>query len=117
MAKRKAPFDPAKAAATTNSVLASISASATRSIEPPPDPEEMNDDRSDAAAAALDAYTDTRGERGNGLEVQNLTDLVTSFGHFCDRNDIDFADILRRAQYHYNEETDNEGTQKFSAVN
>lgn len=109
-------------------VVAAISDSARKTFRLPPDPEDMNDRRAEAAGCALDSfssdlgelidgkqqYTETDGKKGD-LTIQNLTDLMADFGHFCDRNNIDFADILRRAQYHYDEETNNKGKQEFSA--
>lgn len=96
-------------------VVAAISDSARKTFRIPPDPEDMNDQRAEAAGSALDAFTNDMGETGKDLDIQNLTDLICNFGHYCDRNNIDFADILRRAQYHYDEETGNKGKQEFSA--
>lgn len=102
---------------TKKTITAAIADSARKLFRIPPDPEDMNDQRAEAAGSALDTFTNDMGETGEDedLDIQNLTDLIADFGHFCDRNNIDFADILRRAQYHYDEETDNKGKQKFTA--
>lgn len=100
---------------TVPPVVAVIAEQATdEEIEVPPDPEEMNDRRADAAENVLRLFTKDMGEEGEGLEVQNLTDLISDFAHYCDRQGIQFAEILRMASFHYNEETDNEGQQRFS---
>jgi hypothetical protein len=110
-------------------IVTALASGAKEYFEIPADPDEMNDNRAEFAEDTLLhfakehgelidgalTYTETDGEECD-LTVQNLTDLICDFGHFCDRNDIEFAEILRRAQYHYSEETDNEGKQEFSAA-
>src|SRR5579863_5577143 len=52
----------------------------------PPDPEEMNDARSDWAAAAIDAFRD---ETGTDLE-DAVSDLLADLMHWCGRNGQSF---------------------------
>jgi hypothetical protein len=110
----------------TVSPAAVIAASVKRNTRIPPDPEEMNERRSDAAEAVL--YSFAKGDLGefisyedkNGKETgvmlkemvtQNLSDLICNFAHYCDRNNIRISSIISNAQFHYDEETGNKGKQ------
>ena len=86
----------------------------------PPDPEEMNEERADAAGKALAAFTRAAGEKGwkdipeqkqRELDEQNLSDMLCDLGHYCDRQKISLQERLRVASYHYIEETDRKGAQ------
>lgn len=78
-----------------------------RAAKLPPDPEEMNDERSDWAQAGLDGFmTVCRTDAPDALP-----DLLADFGHWCDRNGEDFGALLKRAAFHYNEETGGKGEQ------
>jgi len=89
----------------------------------PPDPEGMNQQRADAADETLDFFAQNHGElystenedERRELIAQNLSDLLANFAHYCDREGVALADCLRRAANHYNEETDDQGAQKFEA--
>lgn len=119
----------ATSATRSNPIVKAIARGAKRTIAVPPDPEDMNDQRSDAAEdvihvfakGGLGEFISYEDDEGNDTGVmlaemitQNLTDLIANFGHYCDRNDIEFSEILRRAQFHYDEETNNKGKQRFS---
>jgi len=89
-----------------------------------PNPDKMNGKRATAAAAALNKFAASpMGElvsgklRGEGfdLRAQNLQDLLCDLAHYCDREEIHFADALRGAADHYAEETASEGLQQFSS--
>jgi len=67
----------------------------------PPDPEEMNDDRADWAAAALSAF---QAQTGSDLG-DAVSDLLCDLMHWCDRNGISFRKELERARWHYDAET------------
>jgi len=67
----------------------------------PADPEEMNDDRAEWAAMALEAF-----QHATGTEEEDaLRDLLCDLMHWCDRNNCDFNAALSRAQMHYETET------------
>lgn len=85
----------------------------------PPDPEEMNDERAEAAQRAIEAFALDFGEAiaDKGILEQNISDLVADLGHLADRFGIDFTTILSRAALHYNEETDNQGRQFLGIIN
>jgi hypothetical protein len=71
----------------------------------PPDPEEMNDDRAEWAAAALRDFQCTTGtDYGDAL-----ADLLCDLAHWCDRNDIDFEASMSIARMHYEAETEGGG--------
>jgi hypothetical protein len=74
-----------------------------------PDPEEMNDQRSDWAGDALYHYSNEHGE--DDADQQNLSELLCNLAHWCDRNGVSFATALTTAEVHYNEETDHKGKQ------
>src|SRR5262249_18811724 len=67
----------------------------------PPDPEHMNDDRAEWAAAALRHFQCTTGTDYDDA----LGDLLGDLMHWCDRNACDFAATLARARTHYEAET------------
>lgn len=87
----------------------------------PPNPERMNGKRSVIAGKVLQYFVDSgfgyKPQRGSTTEErvalieQNLSDLLSDFGHYCDRNDVDMQEVIRRATNHYNEETDRKGVQ------
>lgn len=89
----------------------------------PPDPENMNVPRADSADRALDFFAEDYGElyptendaERRDLMAQNLSDLFANFAHLCDREGLELSHLLHRAANHYNEETDNQGLQKFEA--
>jgi len=68
----------------------------------PPDPEEMNDLRAQWAESAL---RDFRENTGTDLE-DAVCDLLADLMHWCDRHGQDFEHELRRAQLHYEAETE-----------
>jgi hypothetical protein len=72
----------------------------------PPDPDEMNGDRSDWAQTALVAFAVETGQcpDSDGFE-EIATDLIADLMHFCDVEKIDFSRCLAIAQDHYREET------------
>lgn len=68
----------------------------------PPDPEAMNDDRSNWAAAALSRFVECTGTDREDA----LADLLTDLMHLADREEVfDFERDLNRARVHYVEET------------
>lgn len=75
--------------------------SKTRNL--PPDPEAMNDERSQFAEKAIKGFMrDTGADREDAL-----ADLLCNFMHWADRQpgERTFADDLERAEMHYREET------------
>lgn len=67
----------------------------------PPDPEEMNAERADWAAAALCQF-----ECATGTDYDDaLADLLCDLMHWCDRNDFDFDAAMSIARMHYDAET------------
>ena len=67
----------------------------------PPDPEKMNDDRTEWAAAALRQF-----KRATGCDYEDsLGDLLSDLMHWADRNNFDFEAALCRARGHYEAET------------
>lgn len=83
----------------------------------PPDPEEKNEERADWAGAALETFMcETRTDEGDAL-----SDLLADLGHWADRNGARLSSIdgspcsllseLRRAAFHYDEETGGKGKQ------
>jgi hypothetical protein len=80
----------------------------------PPDPEGMNEQRASAAGETLAFFAMKAGELGddNGLDEQNLTDLLADLAHYCDREEgLNLTAIWERARTHYEEETGNQGKQ------
>ena len=66
----------------------------------PPDPEGMNDRRSEWAGDALRTYQDVTGcDDGDALG-----DLLANLMHFSDRENYDFDLALGRARWHYQAE-------------
>ena len=76
--------------------------------KPPPDPDEMNDERAEWAGTALAAFIK---ETGTDLE-DALGDLLADLMHWCDRNNYDFGAALDRARGHYDAEILGESTEK-----
>jgi hypothetical protein len=70
----------------------------------PPDPEGMNDDRAEWAAAALRHFQCTTGTDYDDAIVDLMSDLM----HWCDRNEADFAASLSISRMHYEAETGTE---------
>lgn len=69
---------------------------------------EENDKRAEIAQACLDLLR----KRSGCCDPENaLADLLANLAHWCDRNDTEFEDELRRAAMHYGEETDGRGAQ------
>ena len=68
---------------------------------------EENDKRAETAQACLDLFM-----KQTGCDPENaLADLLANLAHWCDRNDTEFEDELRRAAMHYGEETVGRGAQ------
>lgn len=83
----------------------------------PPDPEGKNEERADWAGAAISTFmSETRTDEGDAL-----SDLLADLGHWADRNGARLSSIdggpcsllseLRRAAFHYDEETGGKGQQ------
>ena len=68
----------------------------------PPDPEQRNDTRAHWADAALLMFQDWTGSDAEDA----VSDLLADLMHWCDRHGVDFDTELRRAQGHYEAETD-----------
>jgi hypothetical protein len=67
----------------------------------PPDPEKMNGERTEWAAAALRRF-----QRATGCDYEDsLGDLLSDLMHWSDRNNFDFEAALCRARGHYEAET------------
>jgi hypothetical protein len=67
----------------------------------PPDPENMNADRAEWAAAALRYF-----QCATGADYDDaLGDLLCDLMHWSDRNDFHFEAALSRARMHYEAET------------
>ena len=67
----------------------------------PPDPERLNRNRARWAAAALAEF-----RRQTGADLEDaVSDLLADLMHWCDRLGQEFPQELRRARYHYEEET------------
>ncbi len=67
----------------------------------PPDPEKMNGDRAEWAAAALRQF-----QCATGCDYEDsLGDLLCDLMHWSDRNNFDFEAALCRARGHYEAET------------
>lgn len=80
---------------------------ARKSRRVPPDPEKMNDERAEWAAAAIEAFEgQTRTDREDAV-----CDLLADLAHWCDRNDMNMGHELRRAIDHYDAETNSKGKQ------
>ena len=73
--------------------------SAARTV--PPDPEGMNAEYAELAAASLRHF-----QRHTGSDWEDApSDFLGDLMHFCDRNGFDFEHELERARRHYEEET------------
>lgn len=71
----------------------------------PPDPDSRNEARSEFGAAALQAgCEEPETEYG-------LTDVLANLAHYCDRNDLNLAEEISRAEIAYDAETSGEGRQ------
>lgn len=66
----------------------------------PPDPEGMNDRRSEWAGHALATFVEATGCDW----PDSLGDLLANLMHWCDRNDFVFDAALYRARMHYEAE-------------
>lgn len=79
-----------------------IAAAVTETARPlPPDPEKMNGNRAERAAAALRHF-----QCGTGCDYENsLGDLLCNLIHWSDRNNFDFEAALLRARGHHAAET------------
>lgn len=74
-------------------------------IEVPADPEGQNDDRATWAEEALLKFGR---ETGQDLRIEPdelVSDFIADLMHWCDRNGVDFEDMVRRGKGHYEEET------------
>jgi len=70
----------------------------------PADPDGINAKRSGWAENAIERF---EGDTGTDRE-DSVSDLLGDLMHWCDRNDTDFDNELRRARAHYAAETDEE---------
>ncbi len=85
----------------------------------PPDAEDMNNARAEAAFRAVRAFSqdfgedidDFEGNEQHGMVQQNLSDLLSVIAHLSDRLGLNLIDLLNKAKFHYDEETDNVGEQ------
>lgn len=71
------------------------------SIDLPADPDGQNDDRASCAREALDRFVQVTGTDPEDAVADLLADLM----HFADRNGVNFNHELKRARWHYHEET------------
>ena len=70
----------------------------------PPDPEGKNDTRAGWGEQVI-----LRFEALTGCDREDaLADMLCDLMHWCDRNGLDFARQVERAEYHYQCETSNE---------
>lgn len=78
----------------------------------PADPEEMNYDRAEWALQGLRGFVEETGQSfdEDGYE-EIIGDFLADLAHLCDRKGICLQERLAAAEYHYSEETDNEGIQ------
>jgi hypothetical protein len=67
----------------------------------PPDPDNLNDDRSAWAASALATFMQITGTD----QEDAVGDLLADLMHWCDRNNYEFELALIRARGHYEAET------------
>jgi hypothetical protein len=67
----------------------------------PPDLDEMNEYCAECAAAALLIFQNLT----NSDREDAVSDLLADLMHWCDRHGRNFDNELRRALYHYEEET------------
>jgi hypothetical protein len=66
-----------------------------------PDPENMNHERAEWAALALNQFQRITGADDDYV----LADLLCDLMHWCNRNDVNFKAVLSRAWWHYEAET------------
>lgn len=87
---------------TENPIFATLAEAGTDTPrELPPDPEGMNADRAEWAAAAFRHF-----QCVTGCDYEDsLRDLLADLMHWCDRNNFDFELALFRAQGHHQAET------------
>ena len=72
----------------------------------PPDPDDMNDERAEWAAFAVDQFGEITKMHSAGEPSETiLGDLLTSLMHYCDRQGIDFKTKLLVAEVNYDAET------------
>lgn len=75
----------------------------------PPDPDGQNNDRGEWADRALRTFAEVTGMDMAGEDDETiLGDLLADLMHWCDRNAVDFDDMLERARMNYAEETRDE---------
>jgi hypothetical protein len=67
----------------------------------PPDPDNMNDQRSDWAGAAVAMFV----QRTRTDQEDALSDLLGDLMHWADRHGFDFDNELDRARTYYGDET------------
>jgi hypothetical protein len=73
-----------------------------RASTPPPDPDDMNEKRSEWAWKAIHEF-----QRLTGAEkVDAVSDLLADLMHWCDRSGQSFEAELRRGRCHYRAETE-----------
>jgi 8-oxo-dGTP pyrophosphatase MutT (NUDIX family) len=83
----------------------------------PPDPERQNNDRAAWAEVALRAFAEETGLKPEADEWETVVgDLLADIAHFCDRNDLDFLEIVNRSRRHYSAETSGRGAQLAGAL-
>jgi hypothetical protein len=79
----------------------------------------MNNKRADWARDILEHFEqygecphpDLTTEEQREIAKQNLSDLISDMGHYCDRNGLRMHEVIRIAADHYAEETRCEGLQ------
>lgn len=85
----------------------------------PPDTEDMNNARAEAALRALRSFGKDFGEDFDNFEgdeqvfmvQQNAKDLLVNVAHLFDRLGLDLGELVESAKSNYEEETDNVGGQ------
>jgi hypothetical protein len=99
--------DPANAVEDADEGTEPPPAKLSPSIPIPPDPDDMNDRRSDLAEIAVNAFAEAAyrlpGDRNDRHMV--LGDLLCDIRHFCDRQNIKFSAVLQDGNGRYHEET------------
>ena len=69
---------------------------------------QANDQRALIAKQVLLFY---RAINPNDEDIATLSgDLITDIRHLCDKEEIDFSNIMERSDFHYNAETEDEQT-------
>ena len=66
-----------------------------------------NQDRTDAAAVAFEAYSDVKGltDSAEQSAAETLTDLLSDLRHFAAATQLDFEAAVRMSEFHYEEES------------